>query len=345
MVGKQVSPPSCHHRGFLWILLCAVLFWGLSQASVHASARVSGDSVRTPVTSTTSSAQRQAREATKIENHELTSLDIAPVWKNTLAYAAPYFYLALLFVGITLPAYFFRRRMVLMKGRMGIVLEERNRIARECHDTLMAGITAISWQLEATANLLRDDHMESTPAVASCELARSMVAQCRSEARRIIWDLREANESSSVLSRALTRSIAANPKSGAITTTLEVEGEEIPLAPVCVHHLVCIGQEAVTNAIRHAAPSRVSIYLKYESDRVRLCVRDNGCGIRARPSAVDTSGHFGISVMKERAEKLGGTFRIQPLTGHGTEVVVQVPFYESSHTISRGQQTIRWIGI
>lgn len=261
-------------------------------------------------------------------------------------YQAWYIYLALLFFGITFPAHLYRRRMMLMKGRMGIVLEERGRIARECHDTLMAGFAAVSWQLEATAKLFRDSQLESTPAAQSCELARSMVAHCQSEARRIIWDLRETDELTSVLSQALTRSLAANESARKnIETTLEVEGEEIQLAPGCVHHLVCIGQEAVTNAVRHAKPSHISVRLKYELDALRLSVRDDGCGYQPPKRAAATNGHFGIAVMKERSEKLGGTFHIHPLGGSGTEVAVQVSFNSLRHPVNQGQHLVRWLGI
>lgn len=266
--------------------------------------------------------------------------------ERTPIYQAWYFYLALLFFGITLPAHLYRRRMMLMKGRMGIVLEERSRIARECHDTLMAGFAAVSWQLEATAKLFRDGQIDSTPAAQSCELARSMVAHCQAEARRIIWDLRETDEMTGVLSQALTRSLAANESARKnIETTLEVEGEEVQLAPGCVHHLVCIGQEAVTNAVRHAKPSHISVQLKYEPDALRLSVCDNGCGYQAPKRTAAKSGHFGIAVMKERSEKLGGTFHIQPLAGSGTEVIVQVSFNAMRYRVSQGEHVVRWLGI
>lgn len=260
-------------------------------------------------------------------------------------YQTWYFYLALLFLGITLPVQIYRRRMMLMKGRIGIVLEERNRISRECHDTLMAGFAAISWQLEATAKLFRDSELASTPAAESCELARSMVAHCQAEARRIIWDLRESDEVTSILSQALTRSLAANHVQGRTQTTLEVEGEEIPLAPGCVHHLVCIGQEAVSNASRHASPTHILVQVKYASDALFLSIRDDGCGFQPSHRPSSRHGHFGIAVMQERVRKLGGAFRIHSQPSSGTEVVAEVPFNAMREPVSQGQNAIRWIGI
>src|SRR5947209_3017332 len=199
---------------------------------------------------------------------------------RTHLYQTWYFYLGLAVAAILLAIYLFRRRIQLMAGHLGIVLEERNRIASECHDTLMAGFAAISWQLEATAKLFRDSGSENTPAAEACELARSMVSHCQAEARRIIWDLRDTNEVTNVLSQALSRTLSASHIQGAIDTTLDVEGDEIRLAPGCVHHLVCIGQEAVSNAIRHAQCSHIVVHLRYDSDALSLSIRDDGHGFQ-----------------------------------------------------------------
>jgi len=259
-------------------------------------------------------------------------------------YQTWYFYFGLAVTVIALALYLFRRHIQLMTGRLGIILEERNRIASECHDTLMAGFAAISWQLEATANLFRDSGSEATPAAKSCELARSMVAHCQAEARRIIWDLRDTNEVTNVLSQALSRTLSSNHLQDSIDTTLDVEGEEVRLAPGCVHHLVCIGQEAVSNAIRHAECSRIIVHLKYDSDSLSLSIRDDGHGFHATDRS-SLRGHFGIPVMEERARKLGGTFRIQTSAGVGTEVTVKVSFDAMQQPVNQEHHVIRWIGI
>lgn len=260
-------------------------------------------------------------------------------------YQTWYFYLGLLLLAIVLPAYLYRRRVQMMKGHIGIVLEERNRIARECHDTLMAGFAAISWQLEATAKLFNDADLAATPAAKSCELARSMVSHCQAEARRIIWDLRDSDEMTNVLSQALTRTLAANHLRGSISTVLDVDGDEPPLPPGCVHHLVCIGQEAITNAIRHANPTNITVRLKYDSDALNLSIQDDGRGFQSSGKAGSRRGHFGIPVMEERTRKLGGTFRLQSVVGNGTEVNVWVPFNAMQLPINQEHHVIRWIGI
>jgi signal transduction histidine kinase len=94
-----------------------------------------------------------------------------------LAYQTVYFYITLVLFAAAIPIHRYRRRAQAMEGHIGLLLEERDRIARECHDTLMAGFSAISWQLEATAKIFRDGNLESTPAAKSCELVRTMVSQ------------------------------------------------------------------------------------------------------------------------------------------------------------------------
>lgn len=267
------------------------------------------------------------------------------VGERSAFYQTWYFYLILLLIAIVLPAYLYRRRVQIMKGHIGIVLEERNRIARECHDTLMAGFAAISWQLEATSKLFHDGDLASTPAAKSCELARSMVSHCQAEARRIIWDLRDTDEITNVLSQALARTLAANHLRESISTVLDVEGEEPPLPPGCVHHLVCIGQEAITNAIRHADPTNITVHLKYESEALYLSIHDDGRGFQSADRSASRHGHFGIPVMEERTRKLGGTFRLQTTIGSGTEVTVMVPFNAMQLPNNQEHHVIRWIGI
>jgi signal transduction histidine kinase len=259
-------------------------------------------------------------------------------------YQTWYFYLLVLLGLVILAAQLLSQRDQLLKGQMGIVLEERNRIASDCHDTLMAGFAAISWQLEATAKLFRDVDADETPAAKSCELARSMVAHCQAEARRIIWDLRDSEELTNMLSLALSRAITTHRLRDSIEATLDVHGNEIPIAPGAVHHLVCIGQEAVTNAMRHAHASAIQIALRYESDSLSLSIRDNGRGFQTSSTAIRT-GHFGIPVMEERARKLGGTLRLNSAEGSGTEVAVTVSFQSINRPASQQHHVVPWIGV
>ncbi len=272
-----------------------------------------------------------------------TSIVSNSIYQKPFFYQTWYFYI-LLFAGLAaLITQLLRQHDQLVKGQMGLVLEERNRIASDCHDTLMAGFAAISWQLEATAKLFKENGGE-TPAAQSCELARSMVAHCQDEARRIIWDLRDPEEVTNILSLALSRAIAALRLRDKAEITFDIAGDEIPIAPAAVHHLVCIGQEAVSNAIRHAASSHIGVALGYEIDSLSLTVRDNGRGFNLGNTS-SRRGHFGIPVMEERARKLGGSFRITSSIDAGTEVTVTVDFQNINSPVNEQQHIVRWIGL
>lgn len=241
-----------------------------------------------------------------------------------------------------------RRQMQLDKGNMGLVLEERNRIAQECHDTLMAGFSAVSWQLEATMNLFRDGNEAQSPAAKSCELARSMVLLCQAEARRIIYDLRETEEVTSSLSKALLRMLEENHHGTGSALHFDMEGEEVSLSPGSVHHLARIAQEAVHNALRHARPSLISIRLIYEAELLRLVIRDDGHGFKL-DDATARNGHFGIAVMQERARKVGGTLRLHS-DSSGTEIEAAIPYdaiYLNRNMSAevKEKEVVQWIGL
>jgi signal transduction histidine kinase len=281
----------------------------------------------------------QARQSGEPWTSVISSLEVD---QRSHFYQTWYAYLGALLLAGFLILQAFRQRVQLVKGQIGVIIEERNRIASECHDTLMACLAAISWQLEATSKLFQDSSLNTTPAASSCEVARSMVSHCQAEARRIIWDLRDTEEITSLLSRALQRMISAQEPYDSVRIAFRVEGDEVPLAPADVHHIVCIAQEALSNALRHANPSQITISLRFESDSLNLSIRDDGCGLRGDTSRV---GHFGIPVMEERARKVGGVMRLQSSHEEGTEVSVIVAFNPLPAPQTQEPYVVPWIGV
>jgi len=260
-------------------------------------------------------------------------------------YATYTFYLLVGMLVFFLGAHLYTRRIRRVKGNMGIVLQERNRIARECHDTLMAGFAAISWQLETASRTLDKDAHELTDAKNACDMARSMVSHCQAEARRIIWDLRDTDEVTGVLSQALSKAISSHYKQEDVETRMAVEGREILLPPASVHHLVCIGQEAVSNALRHGQPKSILVHLRYDESALKMVIHDDGVGF-SQDRTGTRRGHFGLLVMEERARKIGGRFSVESALNRGTEVSVVLP-YDSPDPSRRLSDTdvIRWIGL
>jgi signal transduction histidine kinase len=258
-----------------------------------------------------------ARDAGQLWNGQVATLLVV---QRPFFYQTSWFYLVVGLTVVGVVVLLFRWRLARLHQGLRLVMEERNRIAREWHDTLMAGLAAISWQLEATRERLIKNPGEATSFL---DLARKMARHSQAEARRIIWDLQDSSESSGPLSEAVSSALKRLGATAEITPELRVNGVEASLSPLAVHHLVRICQEAVTNAVRHASPTSILVDLDYQPSTMTLSVKDNGRGFPSNKATVP--GHFGLTVMEERARKLGGTLRVQSSPGAGTEIFVKVP--------------------
>jgi signal transduction histidine kinase len=200
-----------------------------------------------------------------------------------------------------------------------VVLDERNRIAREIHDTLAQGFVAISIYLESV-----DETLSGYPPLAREHLdrARSLVRDSLADARRLVWELRPKSLEEGGLADALSN--AAGEKLGR-PVKVEVRGRARRLSDEVETNLLRIGQEALANAASHAKAKKVELELAFDADSVRLRVRDDGRGFDPAAPEDSRPGHFGLKGMRERAEKLGGRFDLTSGPGRGTEIKVRVP--------------------
>ncbi|MBL0161220.1 MAG: hypothetical protein IPP47_29680 [Bryobacterales bacterium] len=223
----------------------------------------------------------------------------------------------------------FRWREFIVRSRYSAVLAERNRIAREWHDTLLAGFSAISWQLEETLSRLSEIPEKAGETI---ETALKMVHHYRAEARQVIWDLRENRPESESLAEAISgvwrRALAGQGVEGGVT----VIGQPVRLAEDVERNILRICQEATANALRHAKAGRIDVLLDYAKDAVIVRISDNGRGFATGDFVGIASGHFGLAVMKERAERCGGRFRLASEPGKGTIVEAAIPIQP---TVSR----------
>ena len=202
------------------------------------------------------------------------------------------------------------------------VLAERTRLAREIHDTLAQGFAGISAQLEVLNDRLHDapDTLRR-----HLSLARELVRSSLDEARRSVWNLRSQALEESALGDALSRLGQQLTEGGKVIFELRVDGTPRTLPAEVENNLLRIGQEAITNAARHAGATRIDLELAFLADDVRLVVRDNGKGFdatRVRPSA---QGGFGLSGIRERADAMHATFAVTPETAGGTRLELSVP--------------------
>jgi two-component system NarL family sensor kinase len=199
------------------------------------------------------------------------------------------------------------------------ILEERNRMAREIHDTLAQAFTGILIQVDAATQVLTDD-VEATQAHLDTieELARTGL----SEARRSVTALRPQLLEEGDLSSALERLV--NQMRVATNTALiySVQGTAYSLPTEVENNLLRIGQEALTNATKYANANEIRVELVYNDTQCRLQVKDDGQGFGV--VGVSMSGGFGLLGMSERAERIGAQLAIESQPGQGTEIIVIV---------------------
>ena len=236
-------------------------------------------------------------------------------------YQTYWFYL-LLAASVSLLGYAaYRWRVRTVEAQFSAVLAERNRIAREIHDTLAQGFVAVSVQLEVVARLLTT----STEAAREhLEQARTMTRECLAEARSSIWDLRSQGAAQNDLATALTNAAERITTNSSVKARVKVNGMFRPIDPRIEGELLRIGQEALTNVVRHAQAQHADITLMFQDKLLRMTVKDDGRGFEGDPKELMQNGHFGLTGMRERAEQIGGRFTISSSKNEGTEVQIEV---------------------
>jgi two-component system NarL family sensor kinase len=213
------------------------------------------------------------------------------------------------------------RARLFQHSRMIGALEERNRLAREMHDTLAQGLTAIAMSLE-TADALIEAGDEAGQFQIFLQRAIRLTRSTLEEARRSVLDLRTAPMEGHTLAEALNILAAPYRRDRRVHTIVVTQGKVPPLPARIEAGLYRIAQEALTNALRHAQADEVLLRLKTSPNRVELVIEDDGVGF-----SVDTipDGRFGLVGMNERARLMGGDLEIQSALAEGTRVIVNIP--------------------
>jgi signal transduction histidine kinase len=208
------------------------------------------------------------------------------------------------------------------QSQFALVLAERNRVARDLHDTLAQGFAGIGFQLEAVATKLKEAPGQAQQHL---NLALQMVRHSLGEARRSVMNLRSAALQTGNLGNALAGTARQMMADKPVDVQIRISGAVRPLAAKVEDNLLRIGQESITNALKYARAKRIQIELIYQSQFVLLRIEDNGQGFDLANFAATDGVHFGLLGMRERAKQLGGRLSIQSHPGQGTEIVVEVP--------------------
>jgi signal transduction histidine kinase/ligand-binding sensor domain-containing protein len=243
--------------------------------------------------------------------------DIAPAFVQTAAFKVlcVALLLALLALAVRLRS---RQLAARVRARMEERHDERERIARELHDTLLQGTQGLILRLHATSQRLRTDD----PVRGELETAMDLAEQAVAQGRERVRGLRHSALGPHELGAALLQ-LRPEPHAHAPDLRLLLEGEPRPLLPCTGEELLLIGREALFNAFRHAQADAVEIEVSYGDAALCLRIRDDGRGIddqaQARP------GHFGLRGMHERAARIGARLQVWSRPDAGTEIQIAVP--------------------
>jgi signal transduction histidine kinase len=205
------------------------------------------------------------------------------------------------------------------RAEAAFILEERNRMAREIHDTLAQAFTGILVHMGAVSRLVatNPDALQT-----HINTVRDLARSGLTEARRSVAALRPQLLEGGNLWTALERFIATMPSSTETRLIYDIIGTPYGLPPETENHLLRIGQEAFTNAMKYAHASEILVELVYEPTSCFLRVKDNGQGFEVTTTALNKG--FGLLGITERAEHIGAQLSIESQLGQGTEVLVTV---------------------
>jgi len=250
---------------------------------------------------------------------------------STVAFTlAPYYYQRAWFwpmvvAALGLAAWLvYQVRIRALKKHFQIILAERNRIARELHDTLIQGFSGVTMQMQALA--ARWPGSEDRKVLE--EIVQDAGASLR-EARRSVAGLRSPSGTKSGLSSAIADAARQITETGDIRLRLELDEGPSNLGAEAEYNLLRIAQEAVTNSVKHSGAHTIEVALQSEPDAVRLLVRDDGSGLPDGNGVYSAPGHYGLTGMRERATQIGARLQVESAPGEGTTVRVVLPAHKN----------------
>jgi len=226
-------------------------------------------------------------------------------------------------IGIAVGLY--RYRLLQLSRQLNVRFEERlverTRIARELHDTLLQGFVSASMQLHVVADRVPDD----SPVKPALGRVLDLMGRVIEEGRNAVRGLRSSANEAHELEQAFSG--IQSELAGEQTTAYRVivEGEPRQLNPAVRDDVYRIGREGLVNAFRHSGATAVEIEIEYTPGELRVFVRDDGRGIDPDVVRAGAAGHWGITGMKERAERIGGHLTIRSRASAGTEIELRVP--------------------
>lgn len=213
-----------------------------------------------------------------------------------------------------------RARERVLSARFTAALEERTRLAREIHDTLLQGFTGVALQLTAVAHRTPD-----APTAAALGDVIALAQRTLDEARQAVWDLRMPLVTGGTLADALRETAEQVLRGSELGLELEVAGAPYPIAAPVEAAIARVLQESLVNTVKHADARAVWVRLRYAPRGLSLSVRDDGRGFQVDPEFRGYGGHWGLLGMRERAIELQGSLRVESAPDCGTAVLLRIP--------------------
>jgi ligand-binding sensor domain-containing protein/signal transduction histidine kinase len=228
---------------------------------------------------------------------------------------------ALLLIGLAVALY--RLRVRAIRSQFDAILAERNRIAREIHDTLAQGFVGVSVQLELTAHLLAQSQL--LEARQQVDRTRDLVREGIADARRSIWDLRATGALATLPARLAH--LVEQTSTPSLKAEASIGGTYRALPPSIENEVLRIAQEALANVARHSQATRATVDLRYHPDKLTLTITDDGVGFHATDPTLPAKGHFGLQGMRERAAQIAGSLTVDS-SHSGTKITLHVPLVD-----------------
>ena len=212
------------------------------------------------------------------------------------------------------------RKQLEQTSRQAAILKERNRLARDVHDTLAQDLTSIVLQLEGCEDILTQNPQEAQKHIVR---ARSVARSSLQEVRHSLLVMHAPILHESSLPDAVEQVVSDLRQESSARIEVSVRGNPRPLPLEIQENLLRVSQEALRNAIRHSSAKEVRVELTFDPDTVGIRIEDNGRGFSLRKVHRDLG--LGLSIMQERASEIGAHFNLQSRRGKGTRVEVWVP--------------------
>jgi len=214
----------------------------------------------------------------------------------------------------------YRLRVGFLHARAA-VLEERQRIARDIHDSLAQGLSAIIFHTQAALySLTKASEMTSTHMTSVLDLAVSSL----DDARYSVWDLSPAVLDPKNLIESISSMAHLLSRGRVEALEIHSSGTEWLLSPAANHHVVLIAQEAISNAIRHGHAETILVHLEYLNEAMRMSVSDNGIGFAINTDVKEHARGYGMRNMQHRADRLGAELTVTSAQGGGTTIFLHI---------------------